>query len=319
MQPELHTHPDINTKPSFPKFNRPKIIGYIGLENLLYARRIKNENVNFDLNLHIDKAIRKPQNKDVKLDDLLKFLLEHERRLNFPLETNLKNAKIFCYRGLMTCVACTPYENKDPWKIVVILFKGNIFLCARDTEEKIYQKNNMTDQEKKFTSWGYKFEQYMLSENPHAEPNPDVPVDETKEFSIVFTTNLNDHTIVYGAEMDGIRCDKAPVPSAPTDQTSENILQYLSDKEFIELKTSRHIQFAKQENNFRRYKTKKWWCQSFLANIDTIVCGFRDDNGIVEELKVYPIKDLAKMSERSFRTNRYLMIQKTAANLLAKS
>ncbi|CAH2990099.1 unnamed protein product [Chilo suppressalis] len=303
MQPELHTHPDINTKPSFPKFNRPKIIGYIGLENLLYARRIKNENVNFDLNLHIDKAIRKPQNKDVKLDDLLKFLLEHERRLNFPLETNLKNAKIFCYRGLMTCVACTPYENKDPWKIVVILFKGNIFLCARDTEEKIYQKNNMTDQEKKFTSWGYKFEQYMLSENPHAEPNPDVPVDETKEFSIVFTTNLNDHTIVYGAEMDGIRCDKAPVPSAPTDQTSENILQYLSDKEFIELKTSRHIQFAKQENNFRRYKTKKWWCQSFLANIDTIVCGFRDDNGIVEELKVYPIKDLAKMSERFWKPN----------------
>ncbi|CAG9782983.1 unnamed protein product [Diatraea saccharalis] len=302
MQPELHTHSDLYSK-SFPNFNRPKVIGYIGLENLMYARNIGNKNVHFDLNLHLDKAKRKPTNLDVKLNDLLQFLLEHERRLNFSLERNLSNARIFCYRGLMTCVACTPYENKDPWKIAVILFKGNIFLCARDTEEKIYQKCHMTEQDKKFTSWGYKFEQYMLSESPDAEPVPDVPVDETKEFSLVFTTNLNQHTIVYGAEMDGIRCDKAPVTTVPTGENPDRIVQYLSDKEFVELKTNRHIQFAKQETNFRRFKTKKWWCQSFLADIDTIVCGFRDDNGIVEELKVYPIRELAKISERFWKPN----------------
>lgn len=162
MQPELHVNPNIYLK-SFPRFDRPLIIGYIGLENLKYARRVCDERVNYDLNLHLDKAIHRPPDLDVKLTDLLKFLLEHEARLNFPLENNLDRAKFFCYRGLMTCVACTPYENREPWKIVAVLYKGNIYLCARDTEEKIKRKMNMTEKEQQFTSWGYKFEQFLLS------------------------------------------------------------------------------------------------------------------------------------------------------------
>lgn len=162
MQPELHTHADIYSK-QFPTFGRPKVIGYIGLENLMFAKCVQNKKVHFDLNLHSEKAIRKPNDRDVKLDDLSYFLVQNEARLDFPLETQLNNCKIFCYRGLMTCVACTPYENREPWKIVAILHKGNIYLCARDTEEKLIQKRNMTEQDQKFTSWGYKFEQYMLS------------------------------------------------------------------------------------------------------------------------------------------------------------
>lgn len=80
-----------------------------------------------------------------------------------------------------------------------------------------------------------------------------MPVDETEEFSLVFTTKLRHHTIVYGAEMDGIRCDKNPnLPPLITESFGpEDIINYLSDKEFIELKTSRHIEHPKQETNFR--------------------------------------------------------------------
>lgn len=162
MQPDLHVNPNIYMRP-FPRFEYPKVIGYIGLENLKYARRISNDRVNFDLNLHLDQVIRKPEDLDVKLRDLLMFLLEHKIRLNFPLENILEKAKFFCYRGLLTCVACTPYENQEPWKIVAILFKGTIYLCARDTEEKRNRRQNMTERDKQFTSWGYKFEQYILS------------------------------------------------------------------------------------------------------------------------------------------------------------
>ncbi|XP_063833442.1 decapping and exoribonuclease protein-like [Ostrinia nubilalis] len=297
MQPELHTNADIYSK-NFPTFSRPAVIGYIGLENLMFAKCVQNKKVHFDLNLHSAEAIRKPNDRDVKLDDLLKFLLEHEARLDLRGGTNLDSCNIFCYRGLMTCVACTPYENREPWKIVAILFKGNIYLCARDTEEKRKQKLNMTEQDIKFTSWGYKFEQYMLSEHPDSEPNPDVPVDETKEFSLVLTTRLNNHSLVYGAEMDGLRCDQYKVPPVPDHHDPNKIVKYLYDKEFVELKTSRHIEYSRQETSFKRFKTKKWWCQSFLAGVNTIVCGFRDDNGIVEELEVFSGRDLVKMSER---------------------
>lgn len=162
IQPELHTNPSIYCR-SFPAISRPTIVGYIGLENLKYAKRVQNEKVQYDLNRHICRVIRKPDDLDVKLTELLKFLLEHEIRLNYTLETNLENAKFFCYRGLMTCLACTPYENREAWKIVVILHKGSIFLCARDTDEKKHSKQSMTEKDKMFTSWGYKFEQYMLS------------------------------------------------------------------------------------------------------------------------------------------------------------
>lgn len=162
MQPELHVDPNIYLNP-FPTFDRPKIIGCIGLENLKFARRVYNKKVNFDLNLHLDKAKRKPEDLDVKLTDLLQFLLEHEVSLNIPKQSSLEKAQFYCYRGLMTCVACTPYENREPWKIAVILYKGNIYLCARDTEEKLNKKMNMTAQDKRFTSWGYKFEQFILS------------------------------------------------------------------------------------------------------------------------------------------------------------
>lgn len=158
----LHVEARDYCKP-FPNFGRPKIIGYIGLENLKYARRIADERVNFDLNLYLDKVIRKPADLDVRLTELLKFLVEHEARLKLPLESCLRSAKFFCYRGLLTCVACTPYENREPWKIVAILYKGNIYLCARDTEVKRQQKLGMTEKDKQFTSWGYKFEQFMLS------------------------------------------------------------------------------------------------------------------------------------------------------------
>lgn len=63
---------------------------------------------------------------------------------------------------------------------------------------------------------------------------------------------MNNHRIVYGAEMDGIRCDKEQVSQPPSqDQGAEAIVDYLSTKEYVELKTNRHIQHPNQEKSFR--------------------------------------------------------------------
>ncbi|XP_050673293.1 decapping nuclease DXO homolog [Leptidea sinapis] len=300
---ELCVNSEIYQKP-FPHFGRPRIIGYIDIENLKYAQNIRNCEVSFDLNEQINNVIRKPADLDVKLTELLKFLLDHQHRLKLQASNKIESATIFCYRGLMTCVACTPYENRDPWKIVAILFKGNIYLCARDTEEKKMQKKNMTVRDLMFSSWGYKFEQYVVSDSPQTDPTPEMPVNEMEEFSLVLKTNINRHNIVFGAEMDGIRCDKECVQEKPDLVLGpEALIQYLSSKEFIEIKTSRHIETSNQDRNFRRFKAKKWWCQSFLVGIDTILCGFRNDDGIVERLKTYRVADLPKMSKKFWDPN----------------
>lgn len=162
MQTQLRVDPDDYNHP-FPYFDRPNIIGYIGLENLKYAKNVSNRMVKFNLNRHIEKAKKKLPDLDEKLDNLLNFLLLNEKRLNCSSENDFEKVKFFSYRGLLTCIACTPFEYHEPWNIVATLFKGCIYLCARETDYKISRKLNMTEHEKRCQSWGFKFEQYVLS------------------------------------------------------------------------------------------------------------------------------------------------------------
>jgi len=43
-----------------------------------------------------------------------------------------------------------------------------------------------------------------------------------------------------------------------------------------------------------RYKLLKWWAQSFLIGISKIVCGFRDDDGIVREIREFQTSEIPK-------------------------
>lgn len=43
-----------------------------------------------------------------------------------------------------------------------------------------------------------------------------------------------------------------------------------------------------------RFKLIKWWCQSFLVGIGTVVAGFRDDTGVVESVAEYPVREIPR-------------------------
>lgn len=58
---------------------------------------------------------------------------------------------------------CTPYEKDEDWIICATKWKGTIFLCASETRRKRLKREQMTDKQKQFMSWGFKFEQYMSS------------------------------------------------------------------------------------------------------------------------------------------------------------
>ena len=83
----------------------------------------------------------------------------------------------------------------------------------------------------------------MFLDNPNQQPNLSRPVNANEEFGLVYRSKLNNHYILYGAEVDGVDCPE-PVPS---DVGSFNCVK------FVELKTSRHIQTAHQDNNFKKY------------------------------------------------------------------
>jgi RAT1-interacting protein len=66
-------------------------------------------------------------------------------------------------------------------------------------------------------------------------------VNEQEELCAIFRTKLSNHRLLFGAEMDGVMST-----------TAINDCYDLAKAEFVELKTSRQIETARQDRNFRR-------------------------------------------------------------------
>ncbi len=56
---------------------------------------------------------------------------------------------------------------------------------------------------------------------------------------------------------------------------------------YIELKTTKHFteDNARAVSTWQRIKLLKFWIQSHLAGVPQIMCGLRDDQGLVQELR----------------------------------
>ncbi|KAK0168491.1 hypothetical protein PV327_002282 [Microctonus hyperodae] len=278
---------------NFPYVSKPKVIGYYSVDSdrqlhfdssqLKYYCPPTNDKINFDLNDGIHTVHRKPASaNDEKIDHILQWIKQKIPPLS---DNKWLSADFVCLRGLLTKIMKTPYDEKEGWIICAVKFKGTIYLCAFDTDADKYEKSNRTMRDLTFMSWGFKFEQYLVSDAPGKEPNTNKPVDEAAEFCCVFETRLVNSRILYGAEMDGIKCDELLDDPLP-----------LKELKFFELKTSRIVERPQQFISMKRFKFLKWWCQSFLVGIEDISCGFRNDKGIVCKVENYQVQNLARIS-----------------------
>lgn len=121
---------------------------------------------------------------------------------------------------------------------------------------------------------------------PGKTPDTTQGVDEAEEFCCLFQSRLGDNRLLYGAEMDGVSSEK--VLAEPINWKGVK---------FVELKTSRNVETRRQEENLKKFKLIKWWCQSFLVGIENVICGFRDDHGIVRNLTTYQVAEMPRMSK----------------------
>lgn len=271
----------------------------------------------------MEHVIRKPESaSDEKLNHLLEFIVRNKQKLRkVQSEESDKNgalaADIVCFRGLLRLIMCSPYERRDAWIILATKYKGTIYLCALDTEKQVKERINMKDATKRIFSYGFKFEQFLLSGNcanlpsiiikrligvfllnvisisflyiisddPSKKPATNEPVNECDEFCCLFSATLNGQKILYGAEMDGIESEE------PFDDINR---VDLNQCKFIELKVTLRAQHAKQKENYFRFKQRNWWCQCFLVNIKKIIVGTRTNDGIVNELSTKDVRDIPK-------------------------
>lgn len=189
----------------------------------------------------------------------------------------------------------TPYDRQDGWIICAGKFQGTIYLRNFDTDVKKQKILNETAEDKRFHSHGFKFEQYMLSGKPSDDPDTSVPVNQNEEFNCVFQSDFGKLSLLYGAEMDCI-CSQ------------EEIKDTLVGKEieFAELKTlkTKFLQCNGVINVRRSKKVLAWWCQSYLVNVQRIVCGFKSEKGVVEKIKEFRLRELARYKDWSERSTR---------------
>ncbi|XP_072175241.1 decapping and exoribonuclease protein-like [Diadema setosum] len=202
-----------------------------------------------------------------------------EGKKNYKGQMERLNADFVTSRGHMTKFLRTPYENREGWAMAVTLFRGTYYISEVETEEKRRLREAMSEKEKEMTFWGYKFEQYVTSDDGKtASVDTSKPVNCNEAFCCVVQTKLGSHSLIYNGEVD---C-KINRPGAEPPAN------------YVELKTSRKWYTDNNERNFYRYKLLKWWAQSYLLGVPEVVCGFRDDDGVVRHLKSFRTSDMPR-------------------------
>uniref|UniRef100_F1L7U0 Decapping nuclease n=1 Tax=Ascaris suum TaxID=6253 RepID=F1L7U0_ASCSU len=223
--------------------------------------------------------------QDERLDILSKWLISRAAP-NVGLSEVCFHADFVCYRGLLTRIASTPYDVMEDWIVGAVRIGSTIFLCEFRTEEKKLRQEMLDRRDKLMCYWGFKFEQYVTTDSPDSPlkekqlswslylttPVTDQVVSNMKEFDVVMRTTL-------GNKGGGIRL----LFSAETDCLD-------SEGHYLELKTQAYGMVS----NFWKLKAMKWWIQSFLAGVQQIVVGIRDNKGVVRSVKRVKVAELCR-------------------------
>jgi len=288
----------------FPVFQLPKLLGSFSLDKqrsylhdssqLRYIclpdknGSLDNDSwkVRYDLTVGVEEAVEKDEDslRNHMLDDLLTWILRERKQF--------EGVDIVCFRGLLTLIIASPYENntaEKSWTLVATRYRKVIYLWQikdDENEKKSFMRNPM---QRHMCIWGFKFEQYLCADSEDSEPDPKQRLDTNAEFCCVLKTRLGNHHLLYGAEIDAVKKNCKP----PWDNLQG----------FVELKTNRFIENQRQQTTFHRFKLLKWWAQSFLVGIPTVICGYRNDKGIVSKLESIPVKKMPSMAKDHWNGN----------------
>lgn len=198
-------------------------------------------------------------------------LLACIRNKQIPLD----NIHFVTYRNNLNKILGTAYNRQDVWEMGVHKRKGTVYLDVHKLPEAPHLDVEM---QKRRCYWGYSFEKFA-TESPSSRQGSGnarkSAVDANVEYCAVVKTKLGPHRIIMGAEMD---CYDASADGR---------------RHFVELKTSRVLD-ARTVDKFERDKLLKFWIQSFLAGVQRIVVGFRDDAGRLLYSEVMKPQDITQ-------------------------
>ncbi|KAJ3304602.1 Dom-3 Z [Kappamyces sp. JEL0829] len=187
------------------------------------------------------------------------------------------------WRGIITKLVTTPYAPNDGWELGATLRDGIIYLEEHESLQKQSSKFGADKKQRLFTYYGYKAETLLTQARTGQSHDSPKTTNTNVQFCSVFKSKLGAHSLVLGGEVDCILREPA----------NDDF-----QKEYLEIKTNRVITGARQHQNFVRFKLLKTWAQSFLAGVGKVLFAFRDDAGVIQDLKFYEVAQFPRMARQ---------------------
>ncbi|XP_018006709.1 decapping and exoribonuclease protein [Hyalella azteca] len=232
--------------------------------------------VYLDLNLAMEDVRRMNMedffNENGKLTHVQQWIMRHPQSM-CPKPDFVTSR--YVARHLLTSI-----YSSETLKLRATRVGETIFMCQVISDDQLRQLNASEDQ-LRMASRGLKFEQFMTDGS-----DPSTGNDENESYCVIVRTQLSEHSLLYGAEVDGM--DKKLY--------SSNRLPRPTD--LIELKTHRLSRARTQ--SLPKYKMRETWVQCALVGIPRVVCGFRDDRGVVRRLRSFRVANLPSDSQGFF-------------------
>lgn len=187
-------------------------------------------------------------------------------------------------RGIFTKILSVPYEKREGMKVLATLHKGTIYMHKSDELNRPISAGEASTT----AFWGHKFKHFVSYSKPNSKPDPQQHLNMSEEFCAIFKSKFGPFTMVYGAQMDAVLDNGEAVDQ----DTDTNIL---NERKFVEFKTNRTIEHGGHERTLKAHKMMKWWSQGYVVNVQDVIVGFREENGLVTTLKSYKNSNLPKI------------------------
>ncbi|KAF2404702.1 RAI1-domain-containing protein [Trichodelitschia bisporula] len=250
-----------------------------------------------DLSAGFKDFVKLDDTRDDHLEGLLRALMTVEEK-----EGKLRVVDFITWRGMMTKIMTTPYDNFDGFEMNATRFQVCYSECfiEEDHAAKLARVREQNANRRRpppgaptpdvQSYWGYKFE--TLSVIPdimdnvsrdYIETRPKMVVNNHAQYCSVVMTGFTPTSMILGGEVDAIWDRRPDDPDQPIN--------------WVELKTSQEIYNDGDRLRFER-KLCKFWAQSFLLGVPKIIVGYRTRDGLLKRLEELNTRTIPGMVKR---------------------
>lgn len=225
-----------------------------------YEKTPQDVNINLkELCKNMEMIERRAHNYLERLTNLTRFIQENPKKF---IKNKKVDADFVCFRGVLMWILRSYYDFQG-FILEAVKIKGTIYLALKTVKQQ--PPPHLTI-----------FESCLLCSDPK-DQSSEIRKDE---FNLVLSRNVNELKVLFAAECDGL-----------ISEDNVDSLDDLNLSRFVEIKC-RFDKALHNNKNFKDLTKLNYWCQSFIASINTIYIGKRDDQDIVKRIEKIDVKSL---------------------------